>query len=197
MIAELARTALVATLTAGAVAVARQRRESVQVRRGELTPHAQVVDDPPRRPYGPVGAWFAAWQPAPPRHRLTRVLTVLWAAPLSAVGLVVAGLSGRRPRYEPAHGCLVARGVGGMSRRMLGAVGAHANAVGHVVLSRVPDPSAALLAHEALHVRQAERLGPLLLPTYAWLGAWYGYRDHPLERAARRAARDVAAAPPP
>lgn len=196
MIAELARTALVATLTAGAVAVARQRRESVQVRRGELTPHAQVVDDPPRRPYGPVGAWFATWQPAAPRTRLMRVLTVVWAAPLSLVGLVVAALSGRRPRHEPVHGCLVARGVGGVSRRALGAVGAHANAVGHVVLARSDEPSPALLAHEALHVRQAERLGPLLLPTYVWLGAWYGYRDHPLERAARRAAREAAAGSP-
>jgi hypothetical protein len=57
------------------------------------------------------------------------------------------------------------------------------------VLCRTSQPSAALLDHEALHVRQAERLGPLLFPVYVWLNAVYGYRDHPLERGARLGAR--------
>jgi hypothetical protein len=42
-------------------------------------------------------------------------------------------------------------------------------------------------------MRQAERLGPLLVPTYLWLNAWYGNRDHPLERAARTGARRASA----
>ncbi|MEX0705789.1 MAG: hypothetical protein WD041_04155, partial [Nitriliruptoraceae bacterium] len=53
--------------------------------------------------------------------------------------------------------------------------------------------SASLLAHEAVHVRQFERLGPLMVPVYLWLAARHGYRDHPLERAARLGARRATA----
>jgi hypothetical protein len=83
----------------------------------------------------------------------------------------------------------VALGVGGPSGLALRSVGADANAIGAVVLCRQPDPPRFLLAHEVVHVRQAERLGPLLLVGYLWLAARYGYRDHPLERAARVGAR--------
>jgi hypothetical protein len=68
-------------------------------------------------------------------------------------------------------------------------VGAGANTVGQVVLCRSTMPSSALLDHEAVHVRQAERLGPLLVPAYLWLNAIRGYRDNPLEHAARLGAR--------
>jgi hypothetical protein len=70
-------------------------------------------------------------------------------------------------------------------------LGFAANAFGHVVLTARPDPSPTLLAHEAVHVRQAERLGIGLAPVYAILWARWGYRNHPLERAARRAAAAV------
>ena len=39
-----------------------------------------------------------------------------------------------------------------------------------------------------MHVRQAERLGPLLPLLYAWFSARYGYRENPLERGARAGA---------
>jgi hypothetical protein len=93
--------------------------------------------------------------------------------------------------------------VGGPSALVLGLVGAGANTIGQVVLCRDAEPSRALLDHEAVHVRQAERLGPLLVPTYLWWNAIHGYRDNPLEHAARRGARrarhdarDVAASEP-
>jgi hypothetical protein len=57
-----------------------------------------------------------------------------------------------------------------------------------VVVAR-GQPSAALLAHELVHTRQAERLGPFMAPVYLGLLARYGYLRHPMERAARRAGR--------
>ncbi|MEX1178596.1 MAG: hypothetical protein WEB09_09060 [Nitriliruptor sp.] len=180
-----------ATLAAGLVGVGRQRSELQRVRRGELRPAsaASVLD--PVRPPGHIGTAAAAWQPRRPRTRAGRVAVALWAAPLTVPGLALAALGGAVPRWHPEHACLVAAGVRGPSGAALAAVGADANTIGQVVLARDPDPSPVLLAHEAAHVRQSERLGPLLLPAYVWLAARYGYRDHPLERAARRSARSV------
>jgi hypothetical protein len=189
-----ARAAGVATLVAGLVGVARQRAEAQQIRRGLRPPSARVVHDLPARAYGPVSRRLATWVPSAPRTGIGRVASLLWAAPLTLVGVTLALLSGRLPVWDRDLGCLVTRQVGGPSRAALQAVGAHANAVGHVVLARDRDPSPVLLAHEAVHVRQAERLGPLLVPAYLWLGALHGYRDHPLERAARLAAVRASAA---
>lgn len=189
---RLAAAVTVATLAAGLVGVARQRGEAERVRRGELRPASAAADIPPAREPGRLGARVAAWAPQRPRTPLGRVLAAAWAAPLTAVGLALAVLAGRRPRWDPTHGCLVVDGMRGPSALALRAVGADANTIGQIVLSRHPRPPEVLLAHEAVHVRQSERLGPLLFPAYVWLGARYGYRDHPLERSARAGARRVA-----
>jgi hypothetical protein len=189
LVVTLLRLAGWATIVAGVVGVARQRAEAQRVKRGELTPAARVVDDLPQRPYGALSARLAGWVPERPRSPAGRLLGFVWAAPLTLVGTGVALVSGRVPRWDPTLGCLVARDVGGPSRFALESVGAQANAIGHVVLARGTAPPPALLAHEAVHVRQAERLGPLLVLAYLWLGARHGYRDHPLERAARLGAR--------
>jgi hypothetical protein len=66
---------------------------------------------------------------------------------------------------------------------------------GHVVLSAGP-ASRALMAHELVHVRQYERLGPLFLPAYllasawAWLKGGRAYADNAFERRARSGAED-------
>lgn len=180
---------VIATLAAGAVGVVRQRGESQRVRRGQLRPASAAVELPPVHRVGALGSWLAAWSPEPPATALGRVAAWTWAAPLTVAGLLLAAVSGRTPRWDEHHRCLVVDGVRGPSAAALRLVGADANTIGHVVLSRHAAPSEVLLAHEAMHVRQAERLGPLLLPVYVWLGAWYGYRDHPLERAARAGAK--------
>jgi hypothetical protein len=177
--------ALWATLVAGVVGAVRQRREVDQVRRGT---EARFSADTPE-PAGPLAERLATWVPAPPRTRLGQLAATVWASPLTAVGLLMAWAGGGRPRWSSEHRCLVVDGVRGPSGVALRAVGAEANAIGQVVLSRHAASSPALLAHEAVHVRQAERLGPLLFPAYLWLGARYGYRRHPLERAARAGAR--------
>lgn len=192
MTAALRRAATVAagaTLAAGLIGVVRQRHEAQQVRRGELRPASAAVDLAPVHAAGRIGTWLAGWTPAPPRSMPARVAVWVWSAPLTAVGLLLAAASGRRPRWDDQLGCLVVTGVRGPSEAALRLVGADANTVGHVILARSEAPSAVLLAHEAVHVRQAERFGPLLLPVYVFLGARYGYRDHPLERAARHGAR--------
>ena len=176
------------TLAAGIVGVARQRREAVAVRRGELTRPSAAADIAVSRPQPAWAQRLGEWVPQRPRTPLGRALAWVWSAPLTAAGLVLTVLAGARPRWEPELGCFVVRGAGGPSRLALTAVGAHANTVGLIVLSRRDDPDPVLLAHEAVHVRQSERLGPLLLPVYVWLAARFGYRDHPLERSARRGA---------
>jgi hypothetical protein len=59
--------------------------------------------------------------------------------------------------------------------------------VGFVVVSSVP-VEGRLLAHERWHVRQYMRWGPLFIPVYLALAVIYGYRRHPMERSAERAA---------
>lgn len=180
---------LTAFLLAGVVAIARQRLEAQAVRRGTLPRASAAAALPPQRPQPAWAERLAAWVPERPVTPLGRVVAAVWSAPLTAVGLVLAGLAGSRPRWDPVLGCFVVRDAGGPSRVALGAVGASANTVGLVVLSPGATPDPVLLAHEAVHARQAERLGPLLLPLYVALSARFGYRDNPLERAARLGAR--------
>ncbi|GGI04349.1 hypothetical protein [Egicoccus halophilus] len=194
MIRRLLWAAVLATLGAGVVGALRQRREVVLATRARSRPVAGTATaapatTPPRQ--GPLGRRLAGWVPAQPRTRAGQLAALAWASPLTAVGLLVAVVSGGRPRWRDDLGCFVTEQVQGASAFALRLVGAEANAIGHVVLSRQATASPALLAHEAVHVRQAERLGPLLFPVYLWLSARYGYRHHPMEQAARRGARQA------
>lgn len=178
-----------ATAVAGAVGLARQRWEARRVARGALPRASAAAELPPRTPQPAWAERLARWVPERPRTPGGRALTAVWSAPLTAVGVLLAALAGRWPRWDAELGCFVVRGAGGPSRLALATVGASANTVGLIVLSPGTAPDPLLLAHEAVHVRQAERLGPLVLPLYVWLSARYGYRDNPLERAARHGAR--------
>ncbi len=197
MIRRLGSILLAATVVASVVGVVRQRQEARAVRAGTLPRASAAAALPPRAPQPPWAERLATWVPDRPSTPAGRVAATVWAAPLTAAGLVLAALAGRLPRWDAELGCFVVRGAGGPSRAALGFVRASANTVGQVVLSPGADPDPILLAHEAVHARQAERLGVLLLPAYAWLSARYGYRDNPLERAARLGAaraRDARAA---
>jgi hypothetical protein len=195
MIRRLAWGALLATIGAGLLGAVRQRREVEQVRRGARPRFSDGAVEPVPssglggRSVGRLVGRLSTWVPEPPRTRPGRVAAAVWASPLTAIGLLMALASGRRPRWSDEHRCLLVDQVRGPSGVALRTVGAEANAIGQVVLSRAAESSPALLAHEAVHVRQAERLGPLLFPLYLWLGARYGYRAHPLEQAARLGAR--------
>lgn len=129
---------------------------------------------------------LARWVPSPPTTPWGRALVRGWAAPLTGVGLVLAAASGVRPRR---HGDVwVAAPAGGVFAARFARRGFVACTLGHVIVA-AREPDERLLAHERVHVRQAERLGPLMAPLYLGLMAVYGYARHPLERAARTGGR--------
>lgn len=109
----------------------------------------------------------------------------VWAAPITAVGLLVGALSGVAPRVR--DGVVLFAPARGLSGRIIRRRGFAATGLGHVVIA-VEEPSDTLMAHELVHVRQAERFGPFMAPVYLALLVVHGYHRHPLERAARLAA---------
>jgi hypothetical protein len=183
------RVAVAATLAAGAIGALRQRRERDRARAGTMTRAGAAASTLPPPSEDSLSRWLAGWTPEAPRSGPGRILAIAWASPLSMVGLALAATTGGTARWSAEHGCLVVEGAHGGSARFLRMVGAGANAIGHVVVSTYPTTPPVVLAHEAGHVRQAERLGPLLFPLYLWASARYGYRDNPIERGARAAAR--------
>jgi hypothetical protein len=109
----------------------------------------------------------------------------VWTLPNTLLGLVVGLLTFQRPRV--AHGALIFdRGPRGLTW-LLARMHRTAMTVGFVIVSAQP-LSEVLVAHERQHVRQYSAWGPLFIPVYLALAAIYGYRRHPMERRARRAA---------
>ncbi len=114
-----------------------------------------------------------------------QLLGFVWTLPNTLLGLLLGALTFQAPR---THGGAIvfdrrARGLTAVLRRM------HRSAmtVGFVIVSAVP-VEGRLLVHEQLHVRQYMVWGPLFIPAYLLLAIPFGYRRHPMERAARRAA---------
>jgi hypothetical protein len=116
----------------------------------------------------------------------------LWAGPTTGVGLLVAlaaRLTGGRVRRVGG----VLECSGGAARALLLARPLRAGAItlGHVIASVDDRTLERWRAHERVHVRQAERWGPLFIPAYLAAGLWAGlrggnpYRDNPFEIEAR------------
>ena len=125
----------------------------------------------------------------------------LWAAPTSCLGL--AGVAVTAPSCRIVDGVLEAHGA--RVARLLDHVAPHmrvaAMALGHVVLGRDAAALDVTRAHERVHVRQAERWGPLFVPAYlgasvvAWARGCDPYADNAFEREASTAAPVSAARP--
>lgn len=177
-------TAAVAAL--GAVAALRRLREARDERRGLLS--RLGPDGPGQDPPDRLGRVVAQWIPGRPRTAGQWALSMAWAAPATVAGLLLAIVGRGEIAWDGDVGAWVATGVGGPSAIALRAAGMGANTVGHVVVCLADAPSQRLLDHEAVHVRQFERLGPTMYPLYLWLSARHGYRNNPIEVAARRGA---------
>ena len=128
---------------------------------------------------------------------IRRAFAYLWAAPTSAVGLpfvLLAQSTGGRAKLVDG----VVECSGGAAdfflRRVtplaMGRPGASAMTLGHVVIGRDQPALDLSRDHERVHVRQAERWGPLFLPAYLAASAWAKFRgrdayyDNPFEREA-------------
>lgn len=136
-----------------------------------------------RSPEPQVLRRLAEWVPQRPAGVLGRTAAYVWAAPLTAVGVVLGVVSGGRPRL--VDGVVLFAGARGVAGAVLRRRGFSGTTLGHAIVVTPRDPDARLIAHELVHTRQAERLGLLFGPVYVALLARYGYRRHPLERAAR------------
>jgi hypothetical protein len=117
--------------------------------------------------------------------RPVELLGFVWTLPNTILGLSLGLLTLQAPRL---HGGAIVfdrrpRGVTALLRR----IHRTAMTVGFVILGAAP-VEGRLLLHERHHIRQYMVLGPLFIPVYFLLGIPYGYRRHPMERAARRAA---------
>lgn len=130
---------------------------------------------------------LSRWRPSRPAQRPGRILVAAWAAPATVLGFALAAVAGGRRRWDERFGVWVVEDARGPVAELQRVSGWVANTIGYVVIANVSSLSERTLVHEAVHVRQHERFGPLLAPVYLWYWARRGYRDHPLERAARSA----------
>lgn len=112
-------------------------------------------------------------------------LGFLWTLPNTLLGLVLGAFTFQRPRVR-AGAVVFDRGPRGVTW-ILQRMDRVAMTVGFVIVSAVP-VEGSLLVHERYHIRQYMVWGPLFIPAYAVLAIGFGYRRHPMERAARRAA---------
>ncbi|RPJ82575.1 MAG: hypothetical protein EHM13_08725 [Acidobacteria bacterium] len=98
-------------------------------------------------------------------NRLLRLARYAWAAPCSAVGLVLAALvllGGGTVRMNAGALEAFLRGPRrGRRARLSGAI-----TFGHVIVGRTEEVLASLRPHELEHVRQYERWGPVFFAAY-------------------------------
>lgn len=132
----------------------------------------------------------------PDKQSLVRRAALLaWAGPTTLAGLGLAVLAGPGARWRRGPGGLEVSGgwLPALLRWAPIPGGAAAVALGHAILARDQAALDRHREHELVHVRQAERWGPLFLPAYLLAGAWqlvkgrHPYHDNPFEAEAWRA----------
>ena len=115
-------------------------------------------------------------------------LGFLWTVPNTLIGLVLGLFTFQLPRVHGGALCFD-RAPRGLSAFLL-AIHRTAMTVGFVIISAEP-VRGTLLRHEQHHIRQYMAWGPLFLPAYFLLFLGFGYRRHPFEIAAMRAAGEI------
>ena len=117
--------------------------------------------------------------------RPSEYLGFAWTVPNTVLGILLGLLTFQAPR---AHGGAIVfdREPRGLTKALRG-MHRTAMTVGFVIVAAEP-MEGRLLAHERHHIRQYMAWGPFFIPVYLLLAIPFGYRRHPMERAARRAA---------
>lgn len=118
-------------------------------------------------------------------RRIALGLGFVWTLPNTVLGLLVGVFSFQPPRIHGGALCFD-RGPRGVTR-LLARFHRTAMTLGFVIVSSVP-VEGGLLLHERAHIRQSMVWGPFFVPAYLLLAIPYGYRRHPMEVRARRAA---------
>lgn len=101
--------------------------------------------------------------------KLSPIVRYLWAAPTTAIGVVVVLAGLRRAKVRFVDGVLEAHGPALawiLTNLTLVPGGAAALTLGHVVIGRDHASLESTRAHERVHVRQCEVWGPLFVPAY-------------------------------
>jgi hypothetical protein len=136
--------------------------------------------------------------------RISSVIKYLWAAPTTALGLVVMLAGLWRARVCVVDGIVEAHGPALewlLSHFTLMPGGAAALTLGHVVIARDGWSLESTRAHERVHVRQCEVWGPLFVPAYliaslsAIVRGGHCYFDNRFEVEAFDAARNEPGSP--
>ncbi len=107
--------------------------------------------------------------------RISSVIRYVWAAPTTALGLVVVLTGFWRARVWVVDGVVEAHGPALawlLSHFTLMPGGAAALTLGHVVIARDSWSLESTRAHERVHVRQCELWGPLFVPAYLAASLW-------------------------
>lgn len=115
-------------------------------------------------------------------------LGFVWTLPNTLIGMLLGLFTFQSPRLG-AGLILFDRYPRGLTR-LMPRLGRSAMTIGFVVLSSRP-LEGRMLAHERHHVHQYMTWGPLFIPVYFALAIPFGYRRHPMERAAIRAEVNV------
>jgi hypothetical protein len=115
-------------------------------------------------------------------------LGFVWTLPNTVLGLVLGLFTFQLPRFGSGL-ILFDRTPRGLTR-LLPWLGRTAMTVGFVIVS-AKTLEGTLLSHERHHVRQYLVWGPFFIPAYLLIALRYGYRRHPMELAAIRAAEEA------
>lgn len=108
-------------------------------------------------------------------HTTWLLIGYIWAAPTTAIGLVMMLGGLWRVRVRVVDGVLEAHGpaLAWLLRHLtLMPEGAAAMTFGHVVIARDRQSLESTRAHERVHVRQCERWGALFVPAYLAASLW-------------------------
>jgi hypothetical protein len=124
---------------------------------------------------------------------LRKIAVMVWASPYSIIGLsigCVGILFGGRARIVGPTIEFYDGGIKWFVHRLPHGQFTLALTLGHVILGQTDAALAISRKHEAVHVAQYERWGPLMLPAYllsscyVYLAGKRFYRDNPFEREA-------------